>query len=86
MSLEVPVISIEPSLRNDFLVLARDLMPDEGALDALVDPESFYRQRRAEIRLLLDLLLPVAAAPIAPTPAPSVRRPARPLTGRQLLR
>jgi hypothetical protein len=86
MSLQAPVIAIAPSLRNDFVMLARDLVPDEELRGALNDPESYYSQRRAEIRLLLDLLLPAADASAVTTSAPRVTQPAKPLTGRQLLR
>jgi hypothetical protein len=89
MSPQLPVIAIVPSLRNDYLLLARDLVPDGEIRSALIDPESLYRQRRAEIRLLLDLLLPAADVSAMTTRTPlalSIAPPTRSLVGRQLLR
>ncbi len=61
----LPVVAIEPTLRNDLMILISDIVPEGELRCALMEPDAFYRQRRAEIRLLLDLILPPPGQPVA---------------------
>jgi len=80
MSGALPVVAIAPTAHNDVLVLLDELVPEWEQRDASLAPHELARRQRAEIRLLLDLLL---AAPDGPgaAPAPLTVRPAEPDAG-----
>jgi len=73
MNAKLPSVAICPSPRNDWLLWLSDVTESEALRIALVEPEAYYRQHRAEISLLIDLILGVVQGEPRPEPAPAQR-------------
>lgn len=68
---DLPVVAIEPSPRNDLTIWLSKLVSDQELLDATIEPERIYRRYRAEIRLLIDLILAIPLRPPHGDPNPT---------------
>jgi hypothetical protein len=57
MNRDLPIVAIEHSPRNEARLWLHELFPDSELSASPIEAQALYSRHRAEIRLLLDLVL-----------------------------